>query len=77
MVCARLHVICVRRSLTSSIRRSSWNAFAFDVNQQQIEAAVDAMTQRRGSNNISLVELGYINCNVDDGVSLNSIRARH
>ena len=54
------------RALTPPAGWTAWNIYVFHPTQQRIEASMRAMAKRRGPQQQSLVDLGYVQANLDD-----------
>ena len=54
------------RALTPPAGWTAWNVYVFHPTQPLIEASMRALAQPRGPQNRSLVDLGYVQANLDD-----------
>eukprot|EP00039_Didymoeca_costata_P022590 m.4798 g.4798 ORF g.4798 m.4798 type:complete len:623 (+) comp3107_c0_seq1:61-1929(+) len=54
------------RALTPPSGWTAWNVYVFHPTQPLIEASMRALAQKRGMKNQSLVNLGYVQANLDD-----------
>lgn len=54
------------RALTPPAGWTAWNTYVFHPTQQRIEASMRAMAKLRGPQQQSLVDLGYVQANLDD-----------